>query len=108
VSDVSGALARLVDEIEETAQLVTLDWQLETGATPLTVEQQQAHDLGMTAGMQATVEILYRRGMLHLTGQAAPTTALSEPTCRECAGELEDQEAVHRSGNPLGPGIGAD
>jgi hypothetical protein len=42
------ALAGLIDEIEETARLLTRGWQLETGARPLTADRQQVHDLGMT------------------------------------------------------------
>jgi hypothetical protein len=74
VTRAAFALRALVDEIEEAAQLVTRGWQVETGAPPLTAPQQQVHDLGMTAGMQATVEVLCRRGLLHLAddGDAEP------------------------------------
>jgi hypothetical protein len=79
MTDPSGAVARLIDEIEETAQLVTRGWQLETGAPPLRAEHERAHDLGVSAGMQATLEVLYRRGMLHLVEEGEASTALREP-----------------------------
>ena len=58
-------LAGLVDEIEESAQLCQRGWLIETGGDPDTVgaEEQNLIDLGISAGMQATFEVLARRGL---------------------------------------------
>jgi hypothetical protein len=104
VSGEGGAVADLVDEIEEVAQLVTRGWQLETGAAALTAEQQQVHDLGMTAGMHATFEVLYRHGMLHLAEEGVSATALGKPAREESAGESDGAEAADHSSKPMGPG----
>ena len=63
--DRAALLEGMVGEIEEAAQLCQRGWLIETGGDPDTVgaEEQNLIDLGISAGMQATFEVLARRGL---------------------------------------------